>query len=84
MSLIKTKNQPHNYTMFFSSNVGELLSMKSWRPSIFYEKKMFDKSFNAIYIALIPKKKGAKELKEFRPIILIGNSYKLLSIVLTE
>lgn len=45
---------------------------------------MFEKCFNATYIALIPKKKGAKELKNFRPISLIGSFYKLLSKFLTE
>ena len=45
---------------------------------------MFEKSFNAPYIVLIPKKKGAKELRDFRPISLIGNFYMLLSKVLTE
>ncbi|WMV36298.1 hypothetical protein MTR67_029683 [Solanum verrucosum] len=45
---------------------------------------MFDKSFNATYMALIPKKKGAKELKDFRPISLVGSFYKLVSKVLTE
>ncbi|CAN4119502.1 unnamed protein product [Withania somnifera] len=42
----------------------------------FYEKEMFEKSFNAIYIALIPKKKGAMEPKDFRPISLIGKRIK--------
>lgn len=32
------------------------------------------KGFNATYVALIPKKNGAKELKDFRPIRLIGQS----------
>ena len=36
------------------------------------------------FIALIPKKMGAKELKDFRPISLIGSIYKILSKVLTE
>ncbi|WMV50523.1 hypothetical protein MTR67_043908 [Solanum verrucosum] len=42
------------------------------------------KSYNATFIALIPKKKGAKELRDFRPISLIGSIYKLISKVLTE
>ncbi|CAN4116770.1 unnamed protein product [Withania somnifera] len=42
------------------------------------------KSFNAKYISLIQKKKGGKELKDSRPISLIGSFYKLLSKVLTE
>lgn len=33
---------------------------------------------------MIPKKKGAKELKDFRPISLIGSVYKILPKVLTK
>ncbi|WMV13963.1 hypothetical protein MTR67_007348 [Solanum verrucosum] len=50
----------------------------------FYEHEVFVKSFNATFIALIPKKKGAKELRDFRPISLIGSIYKLISKVLAE
>ncbi|WMV36605.1 hypothetical protein MTR67_029990 [Solanum verrucosum] len=50
----------------------------------FYEHEVFEKSFNATFIALIPKKKDAKELRDFRPISLIGSIYKLISKVLTE
>ncbi|CAN4114545.1 unnamed protein product [Withania somnifera] len=42
----------------------------------FYEQEMFEKGFNATYIALIPKKKRARELKDFRPMSLIGSFYK--------
>ena len=50
----------------------------------FHSHNIFDKSFNATYIALIPKKNGAKELRDFRPISLIRSVYKLLSKVSTE
>lgn len=36
------------------------------------------------FITLIPNKKGAKELKYFRPINLIGSVYKIFSKVLRE
>lgn len=32
----------------------------------FYDQGRFERSFNASFIALIPKKKGAKELRDFR------------------
>lgn len=35
---------------------------------------MVEKSFNATYVVLIPKKNGAKELTDFRPISIIGLS----------
>ena len=50
----------------------------------FHSHNIFDKSFNATYIALIPKKNAAKELRDFRPISLIRSVYKLLSKVSTE
>lgn len=45
----------------------------------FYVQEVFERSFNATFIALISKKKGAKELRDFRPISLIGSIYKLFS-----
>lgn len=45
---------------------------------------MFERSFNATFIELIPKKKEAKELWDFRPISLIGSVYNLISKILTE
>lgn len=50
----------------------------------FHDHGIFEKSFNATYIALIPKKTGAKELRDFRSVSLIGSVYKLISKVLTE
>lgn len=50
----------------------------------FHELDMFERSFNATFITLIPKKKGAKKLKDFRPISLIGSIYEIFSKVLTE
>ncbi|WMV59508.1 hypothetical protein MTR67_052893 [Solanum verrucosum] len=40
------------------------------------------KSCNALFIALIPKKKGAIELREYRPISLIGSTYKIVAKIL--
>ncbi|CAN4121478.1 unnamed protein product [Withania somnifera] len=42
------------------------------------------RSCKASFIALIPKKKGALELRDFRPISLIGSTYKLVAKVLAE
>ncbi|WMV38388.1 hypothetical protein MTR67_031773 [Solanum verrucosum] len=78
---------PDGFTM------GSLFLLKYWdvvKQDImdtfqnFYEHEVFEKSSNATFIALIPKKKGAKELRDFRPIGLIGSIYKLISKVLTE
>ena len=50
----------------------------------FYEQGRFERSFSATFVALIPKKKSAKELRDFRPFRRICSIYKLLSKVLTE
>ena len=42
----------------------------------------FEKCLNATFIALIPKKAAAVEVKDFRPISLVGGVYKLLAKVL--
>ena len=45
-------------------------------------KLQFKKSLNATFIALIPKKVAAMELKDFWPISLVGGVYKILAKVL--
>ena len=49
-----------------------------------YEQGQFEKSLNANFIALIPKKPNALNIKDFRPISLIGSIYKLLAKVLAN
>ena len=43
-----------------------------------------EKSLNATFIALIPKKKNALNIQVYRPISLVGSMYKLLSKVLAN
>jgi hypothetical protein len=43
----------------------------------FHDRGEFVKSINSSFIALIPKIHGAKEIKEFRPISLVGGIYKI-------
>lgn len=51
---------------------------------IFHSNQTFEKRFNATFIALIPKKPGASELKDFRPISLVGGVYKIIARLLAE
>ncbi|RVW72225.1 Retrovirus-related Pol polyprotein from transposon RE2 [Vitis vinifera] len=44
----------------------------------------FDRSLIATFLVLIPKKKGVDNLKDFRPICLVGGLYKLLTKVLAN
>lgn len=47
-----------------------------------YDHCKFEKSLNASFITLIVKKVNATNIRDFRPISLIGSVYKLLSKVL--
>ena len=42
------------------------------------------KNLNATFLVLIPKKGGVEVLKDFRPISLVGELYKLLARVLAR
>ncbi|RVW17454.1 Transposon TX1 uncharacterized 149 kDa protein [Vitis vinifera] len=50
----------------------------------FYENDKFVKSLNATFMVLIPKKYGAEDLGDFRPISLVGSLYKWLAKVLAN
>ena len=45
---------------------------------------VFDKSLNTTFLRLIPKKINAVNIKDCRPISLVGSLYKLLSRVLAH
>ncbi|KAL4613723.1 hypothetical protein ACB092_07G001100 [Castanea dentata] len=44
----------------------------------------FEKSLNATFIALIPKKNDASNIRDFRPISLVGSVYKILARLISE
>jgi hypothetical protein len=50
----------------------------------FHSRGKFQKSFNATFVSLIPKKVGAVEIKDFRSISLVGDVYKIISKVLVN
>ncbi|KAL6324454.1 hypothetical protein AAG906_013266 [Vitis piasezkii] len=50
----------------------------------FHEHGCFVKNLNATFLVLVPKRGGAEELKDFRPINLVDNIYKLLAKVLAN
>ena len=56
--------------------------MASFRE--FHTHSRFVKNLNMAFLALIPKKGGAEELKDFMPISLVGGLYKYLTKVLVN
>jgi len=44
----------------------------------------FERSLNATFIAIIPKKTGVVDIKDFRPISLMGGVNKIISQVLAD
>ncbi|RVW46561.1 LINE-1 reverse transcriptase-like [Vitis vinifera] len=50
----------------------------------FFVQKSFAKSLNTTFLVLIPKKGGAEDLGDFRPISLLGGLYKLVAKVLAN
>uniref|UniRef100_A0A0V0IG31 Putative ovule protein n=1 Tax=Solanum chacoense TaxID=4108 RepID=A0A0V0IG31_SOLCH len=76
---------PDGFTMDFFKKCWDILKEDLMLTiQNFHQRSVFEKSFNATFIALIPKKPGAVELKDFRPISLIGGVYKIISKLLTE
>ena len=49
-----------------------------------YEHGTFAYSLNATFVTLIPKKRNASNIKDFRPISLVGSVYKILAKVLAN
>jgi hypothetical protein len=52
-----------------------------WLFADFHECEVFKKSLHDTFIALIPKKMGAEDIKDYRQISLVGSIYKLLKVL---
>ena len=50
----------------------------------FFEHNKFIKSLNATFLVLVPKGRTVEDLKDLRPINLVGSLYKILSKVLAN
>ena len=76
---------PDGYTMAFFQ--GCWATIKNDAMAIFYDfhtHGSFVRSMNATFLALIPKKLGAVECKDFRPISLVLGVYKIIAKVLAN
>jgi len=81
----KTKAQDQTDSLWLFSKCWEVLKediMEVFKE--FHSIRKFEKSFNATFVSLIPKKAGAVDIKDFRPIRLVGGVYKIISKVLTH
>ena len=50
----------------------------------FFEHNKFMRNLNSTFLVLIPKKENAVDIKDFRPISLVGGLYKVLAKVLAN
>lgn len=76
---------PDGFTMSLFKTCWEILREDLMQTvQNFHHNEFFEKSFNATFIALIPKNTRAEELKDFRPISLIGGVYKIISKLIAE
>ena len=50
----------------------------------FFEQKKFVRSLNATFLVMIPKKGNVEDIKDYRPLSLLGGLYKILAKVLAN
>ena len=50
----------------------------------FFERGKFVRSLSSTFLVLVPKKGGAEDLRDYRPISLVGGLYKILAKVLVN
>ncbi|RVW99783.1 hypothetical protein CK203_029177 [Vitis vinifera] len=64
------------FTLLILEIVGKevMLFFKNFHP-----KEVFRHNLNVTFLALVPKKGGADDIKYFKPINMVGNIYKLLA-----
>lgn len=77
--------RPYGFPMNFYLNFWDLIKGAIMGTlQYFYDCQVFERSLNTTYVALIPKKTGVVELRDFRPISLISGVYKILATTLAE
>jgi hypothetical protein len=77
--------RPDGFTMAFFQKCWEILKTDIITMlKEFQNSENFEKSLNATFVSLIPKRAGAVDIKDFRPISLICGMYKIISKVLAN
>lgn len=84
--MVATKSQDQMALRLNSlKNTGTTSNVRLWICSkIFFLNKIVNKSLNATYVALIPKKVHCTKVSNYQPISLTTNIYKILAKVLSE
>jgi hypothetical protein len=76
---------PNGFTMAFYQACWGVVKTDVMRVMHhFHQYGTFARSLNATFVVLIPKKAGTTEVKDFRPITLVGSMYKIISKVLAN
>ena len=76
---------PEGFTIAFWQSCWEFVKKEILEMfKEFHEQSSFLKSLSNTFLVLIPKKGGAVDLGDFRPISLLGGLYKLLAKVLAN
>lgn len=75
---------PDGFRLFFVQRFWSDLKEDFMEFLEFYTRGRLSKNLCASFITLIPKKEGAAQLKDFRPISPIGSIYKVLAKVLVN
>jgi hypothetical protein len=76
---------PNGFSMAFFQDCWEVIKTNIMGvPQDFYAHSKFVKSLNANFIALIPTKFGAMDLRDFQSISLVSKVYKIIAKVLVS
>jgi hypothetical protein len=76
---------PNGFTMGFFQSCWDVVKADIMAfLNDFHGCYSFEKSLNATFVSLIPKKSEAMEIKDFRPISLVGGVYKILAKLLAN
>ena len=76
---------PDGFTMVFFHKCWSMVEKDVMDFFVYFHRhSVFERSMNASFLTLIPKKCNAVNIKDFRPISLVGSVYKLLSKVLAR
>jgi hypothetical protein len=76
---------PNGFSMAFFQTFWDVLRVDIMKVfSDFHARGKFEKSLNASFISLIPKIPCVIDLKDFRPISLVGGIYKIITKILAN